>query len=115
MRYSKNEHYHKLLKSYRWQKLRASYMAAHPVCEQCEKNGKTTLAKVVHHVVPIEDAKNVALMEQLAFDPANLMALCEACHEDIHRWLGSSSKKGKRYARAEAQRVASEFLKRWCK
>lgn len=88
-------------------------MAQHPVCERCEKQGKTSLAKVVHHVVPVEDAKDLAMMEVLAFDWHNLMAVCDECHEAIHKQLGSA-KKGKRQTRAEAQRVASAFIKRWC-
>lgn len=115
MRYIKNEQYHKLLRHSKWQKLRAMYLAQHPVCEQCEKNGKTSLAKVVHHVVPIEDAKDITMMEVLAYDWHNLMAVCEQCHEAIHKHLGSCKKKGKRHTRAEAQRIANDFLKEWCK
>ncbi len=115
MRNSKNEHYHKLLKSYRWQQLRARYLAQHPVCELCEKNNKTTLAKVVHHVVPIEDAKDASLMDSLAYDWHNLMALCEPCHEHLHKQLGSRFKAGKGYQRTEAKRIADNFIKRWCK
>ena len=89
-------------------------MAQHPVCEKCEKSGKTSLAKVVHHVVPVEDAKDLAMMQVLAFDWHNLMALCDECHETIHRHLGSC-KKGRRQTKAEAQRVAKDFIKRWCK
>lgn len=114
MKSVKNEQYHRLLKSHKWQRLRARYMAQHPVCEQCDKNGKTSLAKVVHHVVPVEDAKDLAMMEVLAFDWHNLMAVCDECHEAIHKQLGSC-KKGRRQTRAEAQRVASAFIKRWCK
>lgn len=115
MRYVKNERYHKLLSSHRWQQLRARYLAQHPVCELCEKNNKTSVAKVVHHVIPVEDAKDVGLMESLAYDWNNLMALCNACHEEIHRQLGSRFKSGKNSKRAEAKRVASNFLKQWCK
>lgn len=115
MRHVKNEQYHRLLKSHKWQRLRARYLASHPVCEECDRNGKTTLAKVVHHIVPVEDARDVGMMESLAYDPMNLMALCEPCHEAIHRRLGSSCKRGKRHIRAEAQRIASEFLEHWCK
>ena len=115
MRYIKNEQYHKLLRHSKWQRLRAMYLSQHPVCEQCDKNGKTTIATVVHHVVPIEDAKDIMMMERLAYDWHNLMALCDECHEIIHRSLGSCKKKGKRHTKSEAQRVANDFLKRWCK
>ena len=114
MRYSKNKEYHRLLSSHRWQKLRASYLQAHPVCEYCDAEGKTSLSRVVHHVVPVEDAKDTATMEALAFDVSNLMALCDACHERIHAMIGSHAKKGKRTKRAEAQQVARAFVERWC-
>lgn len=115
MKNAKNEHYHKLLKSYRWQQLRSRYLAKHPICENCEKNNKTSLAKVVHHVVPVEDAKDVGLMESLAYDWNNLMALCESCHDQIHYNLGSRHKGKGNKQRTEAQRRASDFLKKWCK
>lgn len=115
MRNTKNEHYHKLLKSYKWQQLRARYLTQHPVCELCEKKNKTSLAKVVHHVVPVEDAKDVGLMEALAYDWNNLMALCDSCHEQIHHELGSRFKGRKNTRRSEAQKIATDFLKRWCK
>ena len=115
MRYSKKKEYQRIIWGARWQNLRARYKAQHPVCEECEKNGKTSLANVVHHVVPIEDARDVTMMEMLAYDWNNLMALCDECHEAIHKRLGSCKKKGKRYTRLEAKRVADDFLKRWCK
>ena len=114
MRYAKNKAYHRLLSSHRWQTLRASYLAKHPVCESCDKEGNTTLACVVHHVVPVEDATDVAAMESLAFDASNLMALCNACHERIHTEIGSHAKKGKRTTRAEAHQTARAFIERWC-
>lgn len=115
MKSTRNEVYHKLLKTYRWQRLRSAYMAKHPVCEMCANEGRTSLAKVVHHIVPVEDAKTVDAMKMLAYDPKNLMALCEPCHERIHRELGSRFKSSGHTQRAEAKRIAEDFLKRWCK
>lgn len=115
MRKVSNKNYHKLLSHSRWQQLRARYLAKHPVCELCEKNNKTSVAKVVHHVVPVEDAKDVGLMEALAYDWNNLMALCDSCHEHIHQQLGSRFKARKHSQRAEAKRIAEDFLKHWCK
>lgn len=115
MKHSKKKEYQRIVWSSKWQQLRAMYKAQHPVCEMCEKNGKTTLAKVVHHVVPVEDAKDAATMEALAYDWNNLMSLCDKCHEKIHHDLGSRFKASKTSKRAEAKRIASEFLKQWCK
>lgn len=115
MKHSKKKEYQRIVWSAKWQRLRDMYKAQHPVCEMCEKNGRTSLAKVVHHIVPIEDARDVVMMESLAYDWNNLMALCEDCHEQIHYKLGSRFKAGKKAKRAEAKRVAAEFLKQWCK
>ena len=66
-------------------------------------------------MVPVEDAKDVGLMEALAYDWNNLMALCDSCHEQIHHELGSRFKGRKNTRRSEAQKIATDFLKRWCK
>lgn len=58
----------------RWQRVRAQYIAAHPLCMDCEKQGRTTPAVDVHHIEKISDAPERRL------DAANLMALCRACH-----------------------------------
>lgn len=115
MRNTKNELYHKLLNTSRWQNLRSSYLQRHPVCEKCEENGRTRLATCVHHIIPVEDAKDAETMESLAFDGNNLMALCSECHDHIHKDLGSRFKAGKKCKRREAQRIADDFLKKWCK
>ena len=63
------------LHSKSWRKLRLVYLADHPLCEQClRKSGRIEAAVLVHHL----DGN------QLHNDPANLMALCNSCHEIIH-------------------------------
>ena len=114
MRYIKNEQYHRLLSRYRWQEIRHAYLTKHPVCEMCDSKGKTSVAKVVHHIIPIEDASDVTVMESLAFDHNNLMALCESCHEQVHRDLCSAQKARKRTRRAEAKEIAERFVNKWC-
>ena len=64
---------HDFYDSTAWRKLRAMYRRAHPLCEQCLREGRTTPANVVDHIVEIEDGG--ALL-----DPENLQALCYACH-----------------------------------
>jgi 5-methylcytosine-specific restriction protein A len=59
-----------------WRKLRVSYLAAHPVCEICEREGRLTPATLVHHKRKLSDGgKN---------NEQNLMALCLECHSRLH-------------------------------
>lgn len=67
-----------------WQKLRASHLMMHPLCERCEERGLAVPACEVHHITPISTADSDADMRALAYNPANLMALCEKCHHDLH-------------------------------
>jgi len=67
----------------RWQRLRAVYLASHPICESCVKESRVVPAVLVHHIVPIKEGG--ARLYQ-----SNCMSLCNACHEAIHgkdRWM----------------------------
>ena len=48
-------------------------------CEMCKDKGIITVATEVHHIIPLSIDFNKRL------DDDNLMALCESCHDDIHR------------------------------
>lgn len=59
----------------RWQKARKAYLAKHPLCVHCEKDGRTALATDLDHIVPHRgdmklfwDFKN------------NVQGLCHSCH-----------------------------------
>lgn len=57
-----------------WRRVRAAYLATHPLCEHCN----AAPSWLVHHVLPLTRGG-----ERL--DPANLAALCgEICHGAIH-------------------------------
>ena len=59
----------------RWRRARAQQLAARPLCAECERQGKTTAASVVDHVVPHRgDAV-------LFWDPGNWQSLCKPCHD----------------------------------
>ena len=75
-------------------------------------NGRTTPATEVHHVVPIESkAGRSEDMEDLAFDPNNLKALCRVCHVEAHKLLHSqSAQHAKERTRIEVEAFASTFL-----
>lgn len=57
--------------NHRWAKARLTYLASHPLCVKCLKEGRTTAARVVDHVVP-------HLGDQALFwDVNNWQALCD--------------------------------------
>ena len=60
--------------SVRWRRFRAWYLGKHPLCEQCEREGRGAVpAVMVDHIVEIEDGG--ALTEE-----ENAMSLCWKCH-----------------------------------
>ena len=69
-----NNDYKNFIRSARWQRLRAQYLAKHVLCERCLAKGKTTLATEVHHIIKCHDNP------QLQMDTNNLEALCQPCH-----------------------------------
>jgi 5-methylcytosine-specific restriction protein A len=62
-----------LYKTYKWRKLRNTFIAQHPLCVACELDGVVKPAYVVDHVQPI--SKGGA-----PFDYNNLQSLCEMHH-----------------------------------
>lgn len=54
---------------------RKAYLAAHPLCEQCMKEGRYTQATVVDHIVPHRGDP------ALFWDPSNWQVLCKQCHD----------------------------------
>jgi len=66
-----------------WRRIRARYIQAHPLCEQCQSEGRLTPAEEVHHIRPLTDGGT--------HDNRNLMALCKSCHSRIT--IGSNNAK----------------------
>mgnify|MGYP000944897793 CR=1 FL=1 len=60
---------------YQWQKVRARFLAAHPLCAECLANGITTPASEVHHILPLSRGGT--------HDEENLMPVCKSCHSGI--------------------------------
>ena len=59
----------------RWKKARIRFLKAHPLCEECKKQGRLVKATVVDHIVPHRgDAK-------LFWDEGNWQSLCKSCHD----------------------------------
>ena len=49
------------------------------LCQSCLRQGRTTVATEVHHIIPLEQRRDLAL----SID--NLMSLCHECHEATKR------------------------------
>ena len=58
-----------------WKRIRDRYIKAHPLCEECEKQGRLTPAEEVHHIRPLSKGGGN--------EKSNLMALCKSCHSRI--------------------------------
>lgn len=59
---------------YRWQKARAAFLKAHPLCANCEGAGRVTVATVVDHRLPHRGDK------ALFWNSDNWQSLCATCH-----------------------------------
>lgn len=59
----------------RWQKARATWLRAHPLCAACETAGRVTAATVVDHIVPHKGDS------ALFWDTCNWQPLCKRCHD----------------------------------
>ena len=62
-----------------WRKASKQFLQAHPLCEECMKQGKYVKATVVDHVVPHRGD------EKLFWDRSNWRALCKRCHDQKTR------------------------------
>lgn len=58
----------------RWQKARRYFLGRHPLCAECEKEGRTTPATVVDHIQPHQGNY------ELFWDQNNWQPLCQSCH-----------------------------------
>lgn len=103
---SRNKDYQRLLNTKRWKELRAWKLQQNPLCEMCQAEGYVRAAVDVHHIRPVESAHSVSEMEQLCYDPGNLMALCIPCHVKVHKEMGKGTK-------ANHKERCSQSLARW--
>ena len=68
-----------------WKALRLNKLQIQPLCEECIKNNKITLAVEVHHIQKFMSGMNVSQIKWLGFDINNLMSLCIECHQCKHK------------------------------
>jgi len=82
-RYDKFERSPDINKKYgrAWRKVRERYAGAHPLCEQCLKEGRLVPVEEVHHILPLKWGGTN--------DFDNLMSLCQSCHAKLEREIGS--------------------------
>jgi len=62
---------------HRWRRFRAGYLMHHPLCAMCEAAGRTTLAKLIDHIIPLAQGGS-------KYNHANLQGLCYSCHAKKH-------------------------------
>lgn len=65
--------------TYRWQKARARFLSANPLCAYCQRQGRYTAATVVDHITPHRGDAD------LFWDEANWQALCSPHHDGDKR------------------------------
>ena len=58
-----------------WPRIRALFLAVHPLCTVCQREGRVMAAEEVHHILPLSQGGTHA--------EDNLMALCKECHSRI--------------------------------
>jgi len=92
---------HKFYHSKAWQNVRSIvWNRAHGMCERCAERGELVPADVVHHKIPLSPENMNDLSISLNAD--NLIALCDACHTEVHQELGIGAMNG---AKPEKPRV----------
>lgn len=69
--------------SRRYRKIREAHIRLHPVCEVCELMGETAPVDHVHHLIPFQNQIG-EIRDALAFDPSNLISVCEHHHKMFH-------------------------------
>ncbi|MCC8071933.1 MAG: HNH endonuclease, partial [Bacteroidales bacterium] len=110
-RYDRTSLYQHLVNTRRWRKLRLAILTERPLCEICLRCGYYKSAQEVHHVKPISTARTADEAERLAYDPANLMALCTECHHEAHRLLDSNSRESrKKRKKMECREAIRKFF-----
>lgn len=65
---------HKRGYGHKWRVARASYLAKHPLCVHCERQGIITVATDLDHIIPHRGDKAVF------WDHDNWQPLCKSCH-----------------------------------
>ncbi len=94
----------RMLNDKRWMETkRVVWQRAEGLCEWCKRNGYIVPGVDCHHIIPFESAKTQAEMERLCYDADhNVVLLCVACHQRVHKELMSKTKEKVKERRAQA-------------
>lgn len=66
-------------KTKRWKDKRTKILRRDDyLCRECKRYGITTPASTVHHINPLEQHRELALVSK------NLLSLCGTCHDKMH-------------------------------
>ena len=84
----------------RWQKARAAFLGANPLCIMCKGLRRLTAADVVDHKTPPRlkdaldsgDVKEIAKAQALFWDKNNWQPLCTHCHSSDKQRLEKSGR-----------------------
>lgn len=71
---------------YKWQQARDGFLRSHPLCVECERNGRVAAATVVDHIQPHRGDMG------LFWDKENWQALCASCHSGVKQRLEKSGR-----------------------
>ncbi len=73
-----DKEYSKFYSTIEWKRLRNLKLQMNPLCERCEKQGRTTIATIVHHIEEIrEGGDRLPTLEELE-------SICKPCHSKHH-------------------------------
>lgn len=88
---NKGDHYdkerRKIYNSERWRSIRVLKFQQSPLCEMCERKGKTVPAEDIHHMVSFMSTNDPDRRYALAYDMGNLLSLCKRCHQEVHNGI----------------------------
>ena len=102
----------KVYRTSAWQNLRKSYIECHPLCECCMIDKKYVPAQVVHHKDSFCNYSNIGDIESKAYDPDNLIALCEKCHDTLHYILQHENKESSGQNAQQIHDIIHDFRKK---
>lgn len=76
--------------TYRWEQYRISFLGRNPLCVRCLATGRTTVAKHVDHIIPVDSAS-----DEPFWPASNHQALCASCHgkKTMHEDIGKGRAK----------------------
>jgi 5-methylcytosine-specific restriction endonuclease McrA len=88
-----------------WKQLRARHIAEHPICVECEKEGKIRPATVVDHRIPVDEDQTRSL------DSVNLQSLCDYHH--IRKTNADKARRNKEKRLEAGRKLMKQFEQKY--